>query len=82
MTQAEWIAKLEASEKVTFVTRVMEGECVLFHTRDQALVQSVSPKARVVWFDRQEYTTRYKGGTADMQAEVVLGPQFFNTEGT
>jgi hypothetical protein len=79
-TQQEWIDKLNSTEEVTFVTRVAAGTSVLLHTRDKGLVEKLGPKAHVVWFDRTEYSTRYQGGTADMQAEVVLGPAFFNTE--
>lgn len=70
-------AQLKRSEKVTFVTRLRSRDVLICHTRDGELVSSLVERgARAVWFDRELYSTR-KGAEPNMQAEVTLGPRFF-----
>jgi hypothetical protein len=82
VSREEWIAKLTASKKVTFITPLRDGVTVMLHTRDEKLVLSLEQRgAHARWFDRTYYSTHAGKSKADFQADVTLGPRFWdNTE--
>jgi hypothetical protein len=82
VTREEWIAKLRASKKVTVLSPMRDGVSVMLLTRNAELATSLEQRgAHVRWYDRTYYSTHAGKSKADFQADVTLGPRFWdNTE--
>jgi rRNA-processing protein FCF1 len=73
MDKPEFIAKLESSPKVDFLTYLRDHSVVLVMTRDAKLVESLKSRgAKVRWYDRTEFSTKAGRSKADMQCEVLM----------
>jgi hypothetical protein len=81
MQREEFIAKLEESSKVDFLTYLRDRTIVLVMTRDQKLVEAlVSRGATARWYDRTEWSTKTGRSKADFQCEVLLRDDLFQYE--
>ena len=81
MQREEFIAKLEASPKVDYLTYMLDRSVVLVMTRDQKLVESLVERgATARWYDRTEFSTKTGRSKADMQCEVLLVDDHFQYE--
>jgi len=75
------LAWLREQKKVDYVTTVASGDVILVMTRDATLVENLQKRGAMArWYDRTEFSTKSGKSKADMQAEVLLGPKFFEQE--
>ncbi len=78
MTRDEVFTWLRQQNGVDFITTVARGQVILVMTRDDSLVQALLKRgATARWYDRVEFSTKRGKSKADMQCEVLLGPQFW-----
>jgi hypothetical protein len=81
MQREEFIAKLESSPKVDYLTYLRDRSVVLVMTRDAKLVESLQARgAKARWYDRTEWSTKSGKSKADMQCEVLLIDDEFQYE--
>ena len=80
-THENVLAWLREQSGVDFVTTVASGDVILVMTRSEKLVDALVGRGAVVrWYDRTEFSTKSGKSKADMQAEVLLGPAFWDKQ--
>jgi len=81
MTKEEFVAQLQSSPKVDFLTYMRDRTVVLVMTRNEGLVEALQARgAGARWYDRTQYSTRSGKSKADMQCEVLLVDDHFQYE--
>lgn len=81
MTRDEIFGWLREQKAVDFITTMRSGDVILVMTRSEKLVASLVDRgATVRWYDRTEFSTKAGKSKADQQAEVLLGPVFFERQ--
>jgi hypothetical protein len=78
MTRDEVFAWLREQKGVDFLTTIANQQVILVMTRNEKLIDGLVKRgATVRWYDRTEFSTKSGKSKADIQAEVLLGPQFW-----
>lgn len=81
MSRDEVFAWLRQQKDVDYITTIAAGEVILVMTRSQKLVDNLVKRGCTVrWYDRTEFSTKAGKSKADQQAEVLLGPVFFERQ--
>ena len=74
-------AWLREQKGVDFITTIAAGEVILVMTKDGELVQALQKRgATARWYDRTEFSTKAGRSKAVQQAEVLLGPAFWEQQ--